>query len=928
MNPGDWAWSDDYQEPCRILEIQDLWGEGICRVWLPTRDTVVRVRADRLRAVRERGLATPARVVYAAAAARIADSLAHDTLLAPIESTVIPLPHQIHALSRAIEGDRVRYLLADEVGLGKTIEAGLIMRELKLRGLVRRTLVVVPKGLVAQWVAEMRTHFNEDFHPLIPGEFISYRRLDPDENLWRRYDQVVCPLDSVKPVDARRGWSRTDVAARNRERFDDLITAGWDLIIVDESHRLGGSTDQVARFRLGEGLAEASPYLLLLSATPHQGKTDAFHRLVSLLDRTAFPDPSFISRERVQPYVIRTEKRRAINAAGQPLFQPRYTRLLPVAWEERHARQRVLYEAVTEYVREGYDRARREKRHHIGFLMLLMQRLVTSSTRAIRSALERRLEVLRTPPAQLSLDTDFPADEWSDMDGQEQADAILGVAINALRNEGTEVEALLDAARTCEATGPDTKAETLLDLVYRLQQEEVDPALKILVFTEFVATQEMLRAHLQERGFSVGFLNGSMDVDERQRAQEAFAGSARVLISTDAGGEGLNLQFCHVVVNYDIPWNPMRLEQRIGRVDRIGQYHPVRAVNLVLADTVEYRVREVLEAKLAVILEEFGADKAADVLDSAEAGTLFDRLYAEALLDPSAIADKVDPVARQVRDQARAAREGAAMLAEDAPLDPGLARTLASHPMPYWIERMTTAYVAAFGGEAKRDGDAYHLVWPDRTEMRRAVFARRDPAKPDVQPLTLENAAIRELTTRLPRFVPGQPVPTLRLGDLSPEILGWWALWRVGAVAEDSQLLRIMPLFLHEDGRVLMPTARHLWDRFVNDLQIDATPVAECSVEKALPEIQRAAETHGHSVYAALAREHQTRLERERNKAVPAFGARRRAIGRIGLPGVRAHRLGELGREERAWRDTLDRRARVQPELTPILIVRIHSGAP
>jgi hypothetical protein len=353
----------------------------------------------------------------------------------------------------------------------------------------------------------------------------------------------------------------------------------------------------------------------------------------------------------------------------------------------------------------------------------------------------------------------------------------------------------------------------------------------------------------------------------------------------------------------------------------------VRAINLVLADTVEYRVREVLEAKLAVILEEFGADKAADVLDSAEAGALFDRLYAEALLDPSAIADKVDSVTRQVRDQARAAREGAAMLAEDAPLDPGLARTLASHPLPYWIERMTTAYITAFGGEVKRDGDIYDLRWPDGTKVRRAVFARRDIAEPGVQSLTLENAAIRGLTTRLPRFVPGQAVPKLRLDDLSPEILGWWALWRIGAVAEDTRLDRIMPLFLHEDGRVLMPTARHLWDQLVNDVPIDAAPAAECSVEKVLPDIQRAAETQGHPVYATLAREHRGRIERERNKAVAAFGARRRAIDRIGLPGVRAHRLRELDREEQAWRDTLDRRARIQPELTAILIVRIYGGA-
>lgn len=174
------------------------------------------------------------------------------------------------------------------------------------------------------------------------------------------------------------------MAEYNRERFEDLIAAGWDLVIVDEAHRLGGSTDQVARYKLGQGLAEAAPYCLLLSATPHQGKTDAFHRLIALLDTQAFPDISSVTRERVQPYVIRTEKRRAIDAEGKPLFKPRRTQLVPVAWQDRHREQRRLYDAVTEYVREGYNQAIREQRSYIGFLMLLMQRLVVSSTRAIR----------------------------------------------------------------------------------------------------------------------------------------------------------------------------------------------------------------------------------------------------------------------------------------------------------------------------------------------------------------------------------------------------------------------------------------------------------------------------------------------------------------------------------------------------------------
>ncbi len=280
--------------------------------------------------------------------------------------------------------------------------------------------MVAPKGLVNQWVAEMRTHFAEEFRAFIPSDFPAFRRLARADNVWRTCDQVVCPLDAVKPLDGRRGWSRERVAEHNRERFEDLTAAGWDLIIIDEAHRLGGSSDQVARHQLGRGLADAAPCLLLLSATPHQGKTDAFHRLMSLIDETAFPDPSEISGERVQPFVIRTEKRHAIDSEGQPLFKPRHTRLEPIAYQERHAGQRLLYEAVTEYAREGYNRAIRERKGHVGFLMILMQRLVTSSTRAICVTLERRLEVLTAPGEQLMLFPELTDEEWVELDGQEQ----------------------------------------------------------------------------------------------------------------------------------------------------------------------------------------------------------------------------------------------------------------------------------------------------------------------------------------------------------------------------------------------------------------------------------------------------------------------------------------------------------------------------
>jgi SNF2 family DNA or RNA helicase len=585
---NSWFYSPDHGQFCKVIETQTLWGDTTCRVWLPGSDSVVRIPAANLKPLENAATGTPDGITYVAAAARVADALTQDVLLAPIESSVIPLPHQIRALSRAISNDRIRYLLADEVGLGKTIEAGLIMRELKLRGLVARTLIVAPKGLVTQWVAEMETHFGEDFRALIPSDFSAYRRIAREENMWRSHDQVICSMDSVKPMDKRRGWSQGQIVEYNSERFEDLIAAGWDLVIVDEAHRLGGSTDQVARFKLGQGLAEAAPYLLMLSATPHQGKTDAFHRLVSLIDSQVFPDVGSVTRDRVQPYVIRTEKRQAIDADGKPLFKPRRTELAPVSWVERHRDQELLYEAVTEYVRQGYNQAIQEKRSYIGFLMILMQRLVVSSTAAIRTTLERRLEVLEAPQEQLALFPDYSEEDWADLDGQEQIETLLKTRLNAMKNERAEVKLLLEAGRRCEQSGPDAKAESLLDWIYRLQQEEGNPDLKVLVFTEFVPTQGMLKQFLSDRGFSVVCLNGSMNMDDRKRVQESFAEDARVLISTDAGGEGLNLQFCHVVINYDIPWNPMRLEQRIGRVDRIGQCHVVRAVNFVFDSSVEH----------------------------------------------------------------------------------------------------------------------------------------------------------------------------------------------------------------------------------------------------------------------------------------------------------------------------------------------------
>lgn len=458
------------------------------------------------------------------------------------------------------------------------------------------------------------------------------------------------------------------------------------------------------------------------------------------------------------------------------------------------------------------------------------------------------------------------------------------------------------------------------------------------MFTEFVPTQEMLRQFLSERGFAVVCLNGSMNMEERKRVQEAFAHEARILISTDAGGEGLNLQFCHVVINYDIPWNPMRLEQRIGRVDRIGQTHTVRAINFVFEHSVEHRVQEVLEQKLAVIFEEFGIDKTGDVLDSAQAGRMFDELYIEAILNPDKVEESVDNVVTRLQEQVRESRETALVLGIPEDLDPGEAQRLLAHPLPHWIETMTVTWLRSRSDVAKVMSDEYkakaelirnegihnvwRLTWPDGKTME-GSFTQSSSLR--THHLGLEEPRIRGLAMRLPRFVPGQPVPIVSIPGLAREIQGVWSLWRISIATSEWSRRRIMPLFLADSGKVYTPTARHIWDQLlVADPTVHSVLDGKSS-QDAFAQLQEAAEEHGKPIYEALMQEHRARIAREREKAEYAFAARRKAIQRIGLPQVRSYRLNLLVQEEQNFQEQMEHRAQAYPEMVPLLILRVMS---
>ena len=925
VSVGDWLWASAHNQPARVIEVSTLWGSGFVRVWLSEADVVVKTTTEQLQAFTHQGLMSAHKISWLACGARIAASQYEDLLLAPIGSAVIPLPHQLKALNKAVSSKQIRYLLADEVGLGKTIEAGLIIRELKLRGLVKRVLVVAPKGLLKQWGSEMRTHFAEQFTLLLPGEFGD----NPDQSPWQRHNQVICPMDSIKPMEKRRGWSMERVAEYNRKRFDDVISAGWDLIVVDEAHRLQGSTEQVARYKLGQGLADAAPYLLLLSATPHQGKSDGFHRLVNLLDSHAFPDEASVTQQRVQPFVIRTEKNQTIDGEGKPLFKPRRTQLVTVDWQARHAVQQQLYESVTDYVREGYNQAKASKQNAVGFLMILMQRLVTSSPAAIRATLARRLDVLNKPSqvANLSL---LSEEDWEDLDGQQQVDELLNTRVKALTNEKAEVQHLLSIAEQCVAQRIDAKADALMEWITRLQQEENDPELKVLVFTEFVPTQQMLAQYFEGRGFSVVLLNGSLSLDQRRDVQEAFAADTRVLISTDAGGEGLNLQFCHVVINYDIPWNPMRLEQRIGRVDRIGQPHIVRALNFVFGGTVEHRVRDVLEEKLAVIFEEFGVDKTSDVLDNAQAGQLFDGLYTGALQRPEMIDEEIAKALAAVRQVAEEGRASKALLSDNETLDHTQAQQLAGHPLPYWVERMTCAYLrdrAEQGDDvvvSQLPDQQWRMVWPNGERWEQAVFQHAQALKhPASLHATLEEPNIRRLFENLPYWAPGQSVPQCVLPSLPTSVDGLWSLWQISLTSAGSTEQRYLPVFQSE-GKCFATTATRIWEVLLSEGVEDLTTRDDSTELFSLA--REGAEQQGGATFEQLQLDYRQQLREAADKADYAFTVRRRLIERIGLPEVRQYRAVRLEEERSRWQQQHQLAQQVAPELRAVLLLYVQGG--
>lgn len=604
-------------------------------------------------------LAPPDQVRVVAEAERLSFGHLANPAFATEVSLIDPLPHQrIAVYEHMLNQPRLRFLLADDAGAGKTIMAGLYIREMLARRLIRRVLVVPPAGLVGNWERELRTLFSLDFR-IVRGPEAKNRNPFAGADS----DRVICSVDTL----------RQDQAFA---RLQEEGVVPYDLVIFDEAHKLSADREpdltirKTDRYKLAEalaGVAESSSrwglkwsahHLLLLTATPHMGKDFPYYALWRLLEPEMLPTVDsfndFPPDARTRRFIRRT-KEEMVRFDGKPLYPRRETNTLSYDLAQGPASEQTLYDGTTAYMEAFYNKARILNRSAAKLAMSVFQRRLASSTYALAQSFQRRLERLDALIAQLrdgkvtpeqmqaaqrAMDEELfdpfdatTADEESGRSGREDHEfdeedllrVVVTQSLGELEAERSQVAQLLDLAQQVLEAGQESKFEKLREILLNPDYRGE----KMLIFTEHRDTLVWLSQRLEAMGFTdkVATLHGGMDYRERERQVEFFRRpgaehGAQVLVATDAAGEGINLQFCWLMANYDIPWNPARLEQRLGRIHRYGQKRdPVVIVNLVAGKTREGRVLKTLLEKLEKIRKELRSDKVFDVI-----GRLFENV--------------------------------------------------------------------------------------------------------------------------------------------------------------------------------------------------------------------------------------------------------------------------------------------------------------
>ncbi len=516
------------------------------------------------------------------------------------KSAVQPLPHQAFLLDKILAAERFGHVLADDVGLGKTIEAGLVITCLMRRDPPQRVMIVCPAGLALQWKDEMDEHFGLNF-TILGSDFDGKLASN-----WRTQPLVIAPIDRLK-----------------RDEYRPLLVqvGGFDLVVCDEAHRLTAQRrflsqklEKSANYQLFEFLVEnrlirnvsnpdntpRSPRLLLLSATPHQGDDERFLHLLHLARPDLFqPGIRPLAQQLITASLVetltRTPKSQAVDWDGKPIFRGHTTTTLDVPWTVEESE---VSQLLTQYILKSLDFARDSDRGAQLVVQLVMHtfhKLAASSWAALLRALERRLASLQGREEKLA---DLLEADDDDDDGNEMRSFVLP-AKAFCENERLLLETLLNRLRDLSQ---DSKWNCCAQLLRELDRNE--PNGNVLLFTQYRTTQEKLGLRIAELfpGTPVELINGDVGMEERRAARVRFERGSRFMLSTEAGGEGINLQkACHLMINYDLPWNPMRLQQRIGRLDRYGQKEEVRVFNLRVPDSWDQHISTRILERLDVI---------------------------------------------------------------------------------------------------------------------------------------------------------------------------------------------------------------------------------------------------------------------------------------------------------------------------------------
>ena len=522
------------------------------------------------------------------------------------------------------------------------------------------------------------------------------------------------------------------------------------------------------------------------------------------------------------------------------------------------------------------------------FLMIIMQRMVTSSTAAVRQSMEHRLRVLLEEETRVNTMSESDWDERDIEDGD--ADAMEAMSLDRSA-EIEKLKMIISVAKQAEFQHHDVKVDALFDTIDELQSE--DPAQKIILFTEFVGTQVYLKKLLESRGYSVSVLNGSMDIEERNNALNEFKMSTGIFISTDAGGEGLNLQFANIIINYDLPWNPMKIEQRCGRADRIGQQRDVHIYNMIIGDTVESRVREVLEEKLSVIMKELGIDKYSAVLDNEVAECDFTDAYMSSIGHASRIEQNIYSVEMEMRQQVGNALKYKDILHEEKDLTQLVGKE-SNFDVDTALRQMLVYY------ESWKGNDPTII---DRISINDEMITKH-----------LCGSIVQDHTKQLMSVVIRN----------FPNEAGYFMLWEL-SVSEDTQDKRIIPIFVNE-SYVLRPMAGSK----IMEVFLDGSSRLDCRMVHNLSEenyqrLQEICMNFAYNTFVELKEKQTKRSTEQYEKYNYALSLRREAAGHIGIENIRRSRIAKLEREEREIEEEHKRSGTVLPDFRLMILIQLEA---